>query len=439
MKKCPSCTKDLPDAALHCVFCGAKQPPAPAVQPPLAKTAFGYEANAAALGHAATMIDTAPRAPARPSQPPPIAAPPAPAPMRAAEMVPVSPADAKTMFVAAPAPPPSPAADLATLVPNAPYAPRPIAPPPQPAPYQPPPVIAPAIGTHAAPMPIPAAQPPPYQTSQTGLVRGYRPTEPWAASLRIQMLVWGLLVLGFLMLPTSTRPTTEFAWQHLLDGTGPERLGILAVALIGLFSLICAALPMPPAVRGAVAGVLGLAGAALPFVYMLPETRTLVAQAGLVLLIPGLVMRASYRDAVLPRLLITFGVIAVLVPFVLPQDGTIPLVSIFKVLIEGQGWSRVIAGQQLALVLILVMCLLAWLPAPITGGATLWAWLLIFWPLFSWAIANLATGGTDAFVMLQDHPDLVLAWTLGVGTSIGSAYLVLIGYGWASMIGKQLE
>ena len=42
VKKCASCTKDLPEAALHCVFCGAKQPPAPAVQPGLAKTAFGY-------------------------------------------------------------------------------------------------------------------------------------------------------------------------------------------------------------------------------------------------------------------------------------------------------------------------------------------------------------------------------------------------------------
>ncbi|HEY0251147.1 MAG TPA: hypothetical protein VGC41_06450, partial [Kofleriaceae bacterium] len=42
MKKCASCTKDLPEAALHCVFCGVKQPPAPAVQPGLAKTAFGY-------------------------------------------------------------------------------------------------------------------------------------------------------------------------------------------------------------------------------------------------------------------------------------------------------------------------------------------------------------------------------------------------------------
>src|ERR1041385_1528255 len=45
VKKCSNCSKDLPEAALHCVFCGAKQAAAPAVQPGLAKTAFGYSAN----------------------------------------------------------------------------------------------------------------------------------------------------------------------------------------------------------------------------------------------------------------------------------------------------------------------------------------------------------------------------------------------------------
>jgi hypothetical protein len=138
--------------------------------------------------------------------------------------------------------------------------------------------------------------------------------------------------------------------------------------------------------------------------------------------------------------MITFGVIGMIVPFVLPQDGAIPLVSVFRALIEGEGWVRIIAAQQLALVIVLVMCLLAWLPAPITGGATLWAWLLILWPLVSWTIANLATGGPDKLLLLlREHPDLTLAWTLGIGSSIGSAYLVLIGYGFASLIGKQLE
>jgi hypothetical protein len=45
LKKCTSCAKDLPDTAMHCVFCGAKQAPAPAPQAnPNAKTVMGYAA-----------------------------------------------------------------------------------------------------------------------------------------------------------------------------------------------------------------------------------------------------------------------------------------------------------------------------------------------------------------------------------------------------------
>ena len=59
MKKCVSCVKDLPDAALHCVFCGAKQPaggpaaaaptggpaaPAPGGGGLQAKTVMGWQA-----------------------------------------------------------------------------------------------------------------------------------------------------------------------------------------------------------------------------------------------------------------------------------------------------------------------------------------------------------------------------------------------------------
>ena len=47
VKKCTSCAKDLPDAAMHCVFCGAKQPAA--APPPAgaanAKTVMGWQAG----------------------------------------------------------------------------------------------------------------------------------------------------------------------------------------------------------------------------------------------------------------------------------------------------------------------------------------------------------------------------------------------------------
>jgi len=41
VKNCPSCSKELPDAALHCVFCGAKQGPAPLPQSN-ARTVMGH-------------------------------------------------------------------------------------------------------------------------------------------------------------------------------------------------------------------------------------------------------------------------------------------------------------------------------------------------------------------------------------------------------------
>ncbi|MDQ3368266.1 MAG: hypothetical protein M3680_22810, partial [Myxococcota bacterium] len=120
MKKCASCTKDLPDAALHCVFCGAKQAPAPAVAGGMAKTVMGaYSASdmmehlkqqqqgAAPPGH----LPPAPRA-THPSQPPfqhpgqpPLQhqgyqpSPPAP-------LAPASAANAATMFVPGGGPPP---------------------------------------------------------------------------------------------------------------------------------------------------------------------------------------------------------------------------------------------------------------------------------------------------------------------------------------------
>src|SRR5258706_9266722 len=76
VKKCASCTKDLPEAALHCVFCGAKQPPAPAVQPGLAKTAFGYsnemmEQLKQSGGQAPTPYQQRPQPPSSPPYSPP--------------------------------------------------------------------------------------------------------------------------------------------------------------------------------------------------------------------------------------------------------------------------------------------------------------------------------------------------------------------------------
>ena len=128
MKKCASCTKDLPDAALHCVFCGAKQAPAPAVQPGLAKTAFGYSAN--------ELLEQARRTGAPPAAPRT-----APAPVPPMPTMPQPPAGIGTMPTMLPNMPPPRTSAPPPMAPSPPpYAPPQPSPyaPPQPSPYAPP-------------------------------------------------------------------------------------------------------------------------------------------------------------------------------------------------------------------------------------------------------------------------------------------------------------
>ncbi len=96
VKKCASCSKDLPDAALHCVFCGAKQAPAPA-QAGLQKTVMGYSAQEMLAQMKAQGVP-----PGTPGAPPPSAPAPTPAPALfpppAVAMPPAIGSSAPTMF-----------------------------------------------------------------------------------------------------------------------------------------------------------------------------------------------------------------------------------------------------------------------------------------------------------------------------------------------------
>lgn len=474
MKKCASCTKDLPDAALHCVFCGAKQPPAPAVQQPgLGKTAFGYSANEVAEqlrarggGQAAprTAPSSVPPMPQStppvqgignlptmlPSMPPPRTAPMSPAMAATAVpppppstgpyssgpqsgFVPTTNAAAKTMFVqggpqapAAPAYAP-PSAIAATLVPPAS---QPLAVPvpgPGMQPARPAPIMA-----------IPQAQPPPYLASQTAS-RVIRPIEPWRDGLRAWMFLGGLVLLAAFAVPLRTSPALQFNWNLILEGQGIARLPPLMLGAVGLLGVVLAILPMPVLARGLLAALLGLAGVAVPIALVgVPPWQVLAPMIGLLLLVPSLLVRNEYRDALLARLLVTLGVAGVLLPFLVPQNGAIPLVSVFKRLIDLPGAQKVEPALELSMILIVVMSLLAWLPSPVTGGAKVWGWLLILWALFVHAIHLVLAGAIGAAISAAPN-QAILGWVAGGEGALGSGYLVIIGYGLASVIGKQLE
>ncbi len=430
---------------------------------------------AQSIGTLPTMYPTMPP-PMAPAMPPPrTAAPPAPAPPPMAPtvvpapvappmpsppaqpysggpqagFVPTSGANAKTMFVQTgpaqpqpmqpmaqpqgmtmPAPPPAyspPSAVAATLVPPAPM-------------QQPQAMTLPAPAPRQAPiMAIPAAQPPPYLASQTAS-RLIRPIEPWRDGLRAWMFLGGLALLAAFAVPLATSPALTFQWNLILDGQGTARLPPLILAAVGFLGVVLAIIPMPVAPRGVIATLLGLAGIAVPIALVgVPPWQALAPLIGVVLLVPSLLVRNEYRDALIARLFVTLGVIGILLPFGMPQNGAIPLVSVFKQLIDLPGTQKVGPALDLCLITIVVMSLLAWLPAPVTGGAKVWAWLLILWALFVHAI-HVALAGDIGAAVTGAPNQTILAWVAGgSGHVVGSAYLVIIGYGLASAIGKQLE
>lgn len=456
MKKCASCTKDLPDAALHCVFCGAKQAPAPAAQPGVAKTVMGYSSPEMLAQlraqQAATQAPPAPVAPT-PVAPPPVAA---------------HGAQAATMF--APGPPPGMAqanpATMQTLADPNMRAHTPSAPPPVAhTPSGPNPVVPlgamsndafgqtlPAAGNSpysGGYVPAPSSVPvehgqavAPYAQSQGAM----RPIEPWKDTLRTVMFVMGALLVAAFCLPLRTDPMI-FNWDVIIHAEGMQKLQPLILGGVGVLSIVFAALPMATAARGMLAAILGLAGALIPMLLDgMPEWPILSMTIGMVLLIPGLIVRDQYRDAALPRILVTVGAIGVLLPFLIPLNGKVMIVQLFTGIAELPGALKLVMAVMAGFVVVSALSLLAWLPAPSGAGAKLFAWLLILWGAITFATILIASG---AFGELGKEPFMALSWVGGGGEGLGkelatlatlpAAFAALIGYGLATVFGKQLE
>ena len=478
MKKCASCTKDLPDAALHCVFCGAKQAPSPALQPTNAKTVMGYggqelealRAQAAARNAAPSSPPATQPAPYAPPQPAPYP-PPQPAPYApprahtpsAQPLAPASAANAKTMFVeGGPAPSQGPSM-------GGPMG-QPMGGPMQPAPQAgafnvPPPSQATLVQAQANQLPMPSAQQhvqpiapvahasPPYLASQTA-ARAGRPIEPWKDALPMMMFIWGGLLIAAFATPRSTDPMT-FNWDAIIHGEGTQKLGPLILAAVGLLTVAMAAIPLAAGARGMMALLLGLTGIFVPMFIggAVPPWQSIIATVGLVMLPMSLLARHEYRDASLPRILVTVGALCTLVPYVVPVNGAVMLVELFKAVIEAPGALKIILILMLGQITLVVLSLLAWLPAPASGGAKPIAWLLILYPLFMHAALLFLVG--DPSNITHTPYAGAMAWVAGGGgggagggegmaamfggIGIGVAYLAITAYGGATVLGKQLE
>lgn len=512
MKKCTSCTKDLPDAALHCVFCGAKQAAAPAAPPSNAKTVMGYSAgdlvaqlqaqggqlppgfggNAPAPAPAPMPMPTpaqqmgvmptlaSPPQPApMPMQPAPMPMPMPQAPAPSPHSVPTAASQARTMFVdngppmAAPAPAnnygtpasqlptmgagmppmggqpmggpgPMDASGMKTIAAGAPISmPGGVGPgasnlPPAPSGGFPGMAPPPA----PMPMPMPGAMPNqgmnnPY--ASMGPSRGMTPSDPFRGSLQMMMLLFGgLLVLAFCV-PLRTDPMV-FNWNVVLDAPGTAKIAPLLIGGGGLLALIFGALPMATVPRAIVALVVGLAGVLVPtLLHDIPGWTYFASTLGYMMIVIGLAIRGQFHDSIMPRLVTTIGVVAVLAPQLIPTDYGIPLLAMFKALTAG-GDSRILVLGILGIVgfLLVLASLLVWIPGG-SGGATAILWCILAFPLVVFLVGMAVAGG---FGEIGRSPAILVAWATGGGEHGGGgmpvAFTALLAYGGAATFGKAL-
>ena len=87
--------------------------------------------------------------------------------------------------------------------------------------------------------------------------------EPWRESLKLMMIVWGLLVIAALATPLTLDPLA-FSWNVLIHGEGSARIPFLVDAALGVLGVVVALLPMPTIARGTLAAMLGIAVIAVP-------------------------------------------------------------------------------------------------------------------------------------------------------------------------------
>ena len=463
MKKCVSCTKDLPDAALHCVFCGAKQPqPAAPAEPAMAKTMMGYQA--------ADLLKNLPKPAAQPPAP-------APAPAPAPQPPPSGAAQAATMFLDGPPPqvqpqppqpaqppPPSGAAQAATMFMDGP--------PPQVQPHQhahqPPPAHQPHQHAHQPPPAQPFAPPPPQPFPPPAAYApppvappGYLAPQPhvsldvFGRGLQLVLIVFGALLLAAFVVPFDTDPMV-FWWDALGEIDGSQKLMPIFLAAAGLLGVILGSIPLPSTGRGVAALALGAA----PLLYaalVLPEEFAWQGAAislGSILLPAGLLLRTAFREASLGRILATVGSLLIIIPYLVPVNDKMPIVAAFDGIANARelGPQIAYAGAPLRL-LLAALGLLVWLPAPSRAGAKAIAWLWILTPIVLHYAILIGAGeigdvvgkspniglfaGLEAAALTGGRGgDLALLVPSGV---LAAGYIAFAGYGLAALLGKSLE
>ena len=272
---------------------------------------------------------------------------------------------------------------------------------------------------------------PPYLASDAGRP----PIEPWAESLKTLMLVFGVLLVACFVAPWKVLPgETVFSWTLLGADGMPASAKILPILLAttGVLAVVLGALPLATLIRGFAAAGVGLApvvygAVAPPFAW-----QELLGVIGAVTLVSGLLVRSQYTGAMLGRIMATVGAVCVLLPLLVPEGGAVPLVEAFKAL----GSNHTLPAIAMILpALLALVSMLVWLPPPGQAGTHIIAWIIIVLPLVT-GILGWLQAGEDAGIgaTLKVNLDGILYMPMAA-----MAWTALVGYGVATVAGKQLE
>lgn len=257
-------------------------------------------------------------------------------------------------------------------------------------------------------------------------------SEPWVETLRTIMLVFGVLLVACFVAPWKVNPgQTIFSWT-ILGSEAPASMKILPILLAatGILSVFLGALPLATLPRGFAAALIGfgpmLYGAvAPPF-----QWQELLGVVGAVTLVSGLLVRSHYTEAGIGRIMATIGAVCVLVPLLVPEGGgDPPIVGAFKML----GSNMTVPALNLLVPAVLALVsLIVWLPGPGRAGTNILAWIWIVLPLVL-SLLNWLSGG-EIGAVLKSNLDGVLYVPMAA-----MAWGALVGYGVATVVGKQLE
>jgi hypothetical protein len=254
--------------------------------------------------------------------------------------------------------------------------------------------------------------------------------DPFASSLKIVMLVFGVLCLAMFVTPLHADPLA-FTFDNISGGEVSALVVTLLPAIIGVLAILFSAIPMPTQIRGGIAAALMLAATVYPITLHGDPQWQHIAILSPFLVIGGLMYRHAYRTSLIGRLLTTVGALMVLATVLVPVGGEIPLVNMFKGAFNASGSAMVLALIALVpLILVIVAMLVVWIPAPSAAGAKIIAWVLIMWGLVA-SLATLIINGHIADAVKASPQASLLGWVLTAAT------LAIGGYGIAAAMSSR--